>query len=526
MRDTIDETLTTAADNASVPQATEAGDVILRVDHVAKTFGPTQALRDCSIELRRGEVLSIMGENASGKSTLVKILSGVHRPDSGAIQLAGAELDHLGTPRQAQALGIATVFQEILVVPQQRVLTNIWLGSDRLFRRRVTDEQRRERGRAALAELIDSPRLDVTAGSLELSDRQAVCLARALVREPRILILDEATSALDVATRDRLFTVIRRLRAAGCGILFISHRMDEVEEIADRVTVMRSGDSVATLDRAEVTTRRLVELMSGTKDAGEEMRPTVEVGKRVQERVLVKATGVRLHEAASPIDFEIRAGELVGVAGLEGHGQDRFLRVLAGLPAAGGEVVCMTHEEPKALRTPADALESGIAYIPKDRRSEGIFPTRSILENFQVSTLPSDRKHGLVRRYLTERRFDRYAEMMNITTGHRGNAITSLSGGTQQKVVIARWLATDPKILLLNDPTRGVDVGTKGDIYRVLTDAAADGVAVVMLSTEVIELVELMDRVLVFREGELFTELTRAELTRPRLVASYFGREH
>ena len=186
----------------------------------------------------------------------------------------------------------------------------------------------------------------------------------------------------------------------------------------------------------------------------------------------------------------------------------------------------MTDGKPRALRNPSDALAAGIAYVPKDRRTEGIFATRSILENFQVSTLQSDRKHGLVRRYLTERRFDRYAGMMNIKTGHRGNAITSLSGGTQQKVVIARWLATDPKVLLLNDPTRGVDIGTKGDIYQVLNDAASAGMGVVMLSTEVIELVELMDRVLVFREGELFTELTREELTRPRLVASYFGREH
>jgi ABC-type sugar transport system ATPase subunit len=518
--------VTTAADNAPAPPATGAGDVILRVEHVAKAFGPTQALRDCSVELRRGEVLSIMGENASGKSTLVKILSGVHRPDAGEIELAGTKLDHFGSPRRAQALGIATVFQEILVVPQQRVLTNIWLGSDRLFKRRFSDEQRRQRGLQALTELIDSPRLGATAGTLPLSDRQAVCLARALVREPQILILDEATSALDVATRDRLFTVIRRLRDEGCGIMFISHRMDEVEEIADRVTVMRSGESVATLDRADVNTRRLVELMTGVKDAGEEMRPTVEVGERVRDRVLVRATGVRLHERAAAIDFEIRAGELVGVAGLEGHGQDRFLRVLAGAPAVAGEVVCMTDGKPTALRKPADALASGIAYVPKDRRTEGIFSTRSILENFQVSTLPSDRRYGLVRRYLTERRFDRYAKMMNIKTGHRGNVITSLSGGTQQKVVIARWLATEPRVLLLNDPTRGVDIGTKGDIYEVLTDAAAAGVGVVMLSTEVIELVELMDRVLVFREGELFTELTRGELTRPRLVASYFGREH
>lgn len=518
--------MSTEADNAPVPTATGAGDVVLRVEHVAKAFGPTRALRDCSLQLRRGEVLSIMGENASGKSTLVKILSGVHRPDSGEIELAGAKLDHLGSPRQAQALGIATVFQEILVVPQQRVLTNIWLGSDRLLQRRFTDDERRQRGHEALAALIDSPRLGATAADLPLSDRQAVCLARALVRKPRILILDEATSALDVATRDRLFKVIRRLRGEGCAVLFISHRMDEVEEIADRVTVMRAGESVATLDREQVNTRRLVELMTGVKDAGEEIRPTVKAGERVRDQVLVRAAGIRLHEGAAPIDFEVRAGELVGVAGLEGHGQDQFLNVLAGTPGVAGEVICTTDgKRPTALRTPADALAAGIAYVPKDRRTEGIFPTRSILENFQVATLPSDRRGGLVRRQATERRFDRFAELMNIKTGHRGNAITSLSGGTQQKVVIARWLATNPKVLLLNDPTRGVDIGTKGDIYQVLNDAAAEGVAVVMLSTEVIELVELMDRVLVFREGELFIELTRGELTRPRLVASYFGRE-
>ncbi|HKO28044.1 MAG TPA: sugar ABC transporter ATP-binding protein [Solirubrobacteraceae bacterium] len=522
MRHTLNTGSPAAPGAAADPSGDEA---ILDVAHVAKSFGATQALRDFSFSLRQGEVHSIMGENASGKSTLVKILSGVHRPDAGSIELAGASLAHLHSPRNAQALGIATVFQEILVVPQQSVLTNIWLGSDGLFKRRRTTEVRRAAGRAALGELIDDPNLDVVAGSLTLSDRQAVCLTRALVRQPRILILDEATSALDVATRDRLFEVVRRLRSEGVSILFISHRMDEVEEIADRVTVMRSGMNVATLERSEVTTRRLVELMTGSDHAGEEMRPDVGADTRVRERVLVRSRGVRLAIDRDPIDVEIRAGELVGVAGLEGHGQDLFLRVLAGLPATAGEVVCHTSDSPKTLHSPSDALSSGIAYVPKDRRDEGIFGTRSILENFQIATLRADRRAGLIHRRLTERRFDRYASMMNIRTGHRGNPITSLSGGTQQKVVIARWLATDPKVLLLNDPTRGVDINTKRDIYQVLTDAAAAGVAVVMLSTEVIELIELMDRVLVFRENQLFCELPRQRLTRARLVASYFGRE-
>jgi ABC-type sugar transport system ATPase subunit len=239
---------------------------------------------------------------------------------------------------------------------------------------------------------------------------------------------------------------------------------------------------------------------------------------------VVRAAGVRLHEEAEPIDVEIRAGELVGVAGLEGHGQDQFLRVLAGTRPFEGAVVCTAGGEEREVRSPGDALARGIAYVPRDRRSESIFESRSILENFQVATVKADRRRGLVRRALAERRFERYVETLKIVAGHRTNPITSLSGGNQQKVVIARWLAMDPRILLLNDPTRGVDAGTKRDIYRVLTDAAAQGTAIVMLSTELIELIELMDRVLVFREGQLFCELQRAELTRTRLVESYFGR--
>jgi len=265
--------------------------------------------------------------------------------------------------------------------------------------------------------------------------------------------------------------------------------------------------------------------MTGTKGGGQELRQASDASARVRDDVVVRVSGVRLRHQAAPIDAEIRAGELVGVAGLEGHGQDRFLRVLAGVPPAGGEVVCLTDGQPRTLRSPADALAGGIAYVPKDRRGEGIFETRSILENFQVATLEADRKLGLLRRSLTERRFDRYAELMRIVTGHRSNTITSLSGGTQQKVLIARWLATSPKVLLLNDPTRGVDVGTKNDIYGVLAEAASQGVAVVMLSTEAIELVELMDRVLVFREGELHRELRRGEFSNARLVASYFGQD-
>jgi len=514
----------TAHVNTAAPGALNAPGAALCVTGLAKSFGTTQALRDCTLELRHGEVLAIMGENGSGKSTLVKLLSGVHRPDAGTITIGTDTVPFLGTPKASMAAGVATVFQEILSVPQQSVLANIWLGQDGLLRRKVTNPYRTTRAAEVLGELIDEPPLNLPAGQLPLSDRQAMCIARALVRNPRILILDEATSALDVATRDRLFDVLRRLCAEGVSVLFISHRMDEVEEIADRITVMRSGDTVTTLSRGEATTRELVSLMTGGEDAVEQMHASNRMQPGTEADVVVRASGVRLHARAQALDVEVRAGEILGVAGLEGHGQDQFLRVLSGIQPFEGGVTCADSGAHTPLRSPADALRRGIAYVPRDRRDESIFESRSILENFQLTTVDKDRRHGLVRRAPAERRFREFVDTLKIRAGDHTNPITSLSGGNQQKVVIARWLAMKPRVLLLNDPTRGVDAGTKRDIYRVLTEAAGGGVAVVMLSTEVLELIELMDRVLVFREGELFTELERSALTRARLVASYFGR--
>jgi len=505
--------------------AVAASSTVLEVQGLAKAFGPTQALRDCSLELRAGEVHALMGENGSGKSTLVKILSGVHRPDAGEITIGGEQLRHLTSPRDSAAVGVFTVFQEILVAAQQSVLANIWMGSDGVLRRRLSPSERVSRARESLDRLITVRDLDQAADRLTLSDRQAVCIARVLVRAPRILILDEATSALDVATRDNLFTILRDLCAEGVGVLFISHRMDEVEEIADRVTVLRSGETVATRERGEATPRELVALMTGSEHAPEAMHQAGNAETRVRSTIALRAAAVRLREDRAPIDVEIHPGELIGLAGLEGHGQDQFLRVLAGARPVSGGVFCTVHEAEHQLRSAGDARARGVAYVPRDRRRESIFESRSILENFQLATVHVDRRRRMVRRAPALARFEHYAEVLRIRAGHRSNPVTSLSGGNQQKVVIARWLAMKPRVLLLNDPTRGVDAGTKRDIYRVLSEAAADGVAVVMLSTEVIELIELMDRVLVFREDQLFADLPRAQLTRNRLVASYFGHD-
>ena len=458
--------------------------IALRTAQLEKAFGPTQALRSCSFELRRGEVHCVVGENGSGKSTLVKILAGVHRPDAGTLALAGKTVPNLRSPRRAAAAGIATVFQEVLVVEPRSVLENVWMGSDGVFAGRVPAGEKRRRAKEVLDTLLgEAPALETPVERLSLSERQACCLARALVRDPRILVLDEATSALDVATRDRVFALLRERVEAGAAVVFISHRMDEIAEIGDRCTVMRSGETVATLGRSSATADELVRLMTG----GDHL--TAESAKRPHrpaDDVVLNVPGLELH-----------AGELVGLAGLEGHGQDDFLRSLAGA--------------------------RDVAYVPRERRAESLFESKSVRENFGIATLERDRVRGLLSHARTRARLQEYVERLSIVLGDPENAITTLSGGNQQKVVMARWLATEPKVLLLNDPTRGVDIETKREIYLRLRQMAASGTAVILLSSDTLELVHVCDRVAVFSRGRIAAIIDREALSEEAIVAASAG---
>ena len=515
----VGRTVTEAAGSAAVATPT----ALIEALSVAKAFGATQALRHASFDLQAGEVHALVGENGSGKSTLVKIFSGVHLADSGEIRLDGSAV-RLRAPRAAQASGIVTVFQEVLVTEAQSVVDNVWLGIDETWRTSVSPREKRARARAALDELLGRPLpLRTPVEELSLSDRQACSIVRALLREPKILILDEATSALDVATRDRLFAIIHRLSANGVGVIFITHRMDEVAEIGDRITVMRSGDTVATLERGKWTTTELVRLMTGSDRLAEQGRVEAESIATRRGEIVLSTRELRLRADSKPIDLEVRAGELVGIAGLEGHGQSEFLEALWGAGAASGGVVRHAGGQEIPILSPKHAAQHDIAYVPRERRLDSLFAWMSISENFALPTLTQDTRTGLLSRRSTRRRLDAYVSRLGIVLGDPEDGITTLSGGNQQKVVIARWLASGPEVLLLNDPTRGIDIGAKNDLYGLLGGLASLGLAVVMLSTEVDEHVELMDRVLVFREHELFRELTRSELSRETLVSAFFG---
>jgi ABC-type sugar transport system ATPase subunit len=499
---------------------------LLRVANLAKAFGPTQAVRDASFELRPGEVRALVGENGCGKSTVVKVLSGVHIPDAGEIELRGELVPSIRTPREAQSRGIFTVFQEVLVSESCSVLDNIWLGADGTWRTRVVPREKAARARQMLGKLLGRDvDLHMAVEELSLSDRQACGIVRALVRDPKILILDEATSALDVATRDRLFEIVGDLSRRGVGVIFITHRMDEIEQIGDRITVMRSGVTVAELDRGNWTPQQLVRLMTGSEALGKQEHDRLTPIAERRGATVLSVRGLKLRPDGRPIDLEVKAGELIGLAGLEGHGGNTFLEALRGGIATEGEVVRHADGRDAVIRNPSDAADNGFAYVPRERRLDSVFSWMSIRENFALATLGRDTRFGLLRPRASRKRLRGYVDRLGIVLGSPEHPITTLSGGNQQKVIIARWLAFGPIVLLLNDPTRGIDIGAKNDLYALFGALASEGVAVVMLSTELDEHVELMDRVLVFREQELFKEFDRSQVTRDGLVAAFFGEE-
>jgi ABC-type sugar transport system ATPase subunit len=509
---------------AADPPPPAGADIVVLTD-VSKSFGETRALRSCSFVGRAGEVHAVVGENGSGKSTMAKVLAGVVPPDSGSVTVCGGRPS---SPLAAHKLGLAMVFQEILVADGGTVLDNLYLGHDGLFRPSASQKDKRARARALLDRLTGA-RIDLAADidDLPLSMRQWVVIARSLLADPQVIIFDEATAALDHGSVDRFFAEVTRLKETGACVLVVTHRINELTAVCDRATVLSDGANVGTLVGAEITEERLLELMSGEASAEAQERVPAKSAVRVaacDDDCVITVEGLKVTAAAIPIDLSVRSSEIVGLAGLEGQGQAEFIRTVAGIDKAlAGSVRVRYEGRDHSIDSAKVAERAGVAYIPGDRKREGVFPNLSVFENFGMPRYRRTSKAGFIDRGKVHRMFLEQIRDLSIHGGRDDASINSLSGGNQQKVVIGRSLAASPLILALNDPTRGVDIATKHDLYDLLRGLAGEGKTVLFLSNEIEEFTGLCDRVAVFRSGSVSAILTGNQITNDAVLAAMFG---
>jgi len=482
---------------------------------ISKAFAGVKVLKDVGFDVRAGEVHALLGENGAGKSTLIKILSGLYTPDGGTITVDGRQIK-LTSPRDATAAGIATVYQELLLFPELSVAENIFLGHyPRTPSGAIDWSTVRSRARDLLDQL-DTRELDVDTKVLTLSvaQRQRVEIAKALSRNAKILIMDEPTASLVEADVQRLMGIVRQLRERGVGIVYVSHRMPEIFALADRVTVLRDGAHVATRDIGEVDERQLVSLMVGRPI--DSLFPKVEAA--IGETVL-QVDGLNRGRQVRDISFALRKGEILGIAGLVGSGRTELALTLFGMtPATSGKITL--DGSPVAIRSPRQARDLGIAYVPEDRGLQGLVKPMAIRKNISMATIDRLSSGIFIRAAQEAKRATEAVKRLGVRCRSISQPVGELSGGNQQKVVIAKWLETSPKVLILDEPTRGVDVGAKAEIHTIMGELVRQGVAILMISSELPEVLGMSDRVLVMAGGRIMEELSREEATPERVGAA------
>ena len=484
----------------------EAGP-LLEARGITKQFPGVKALQNVSLHVGRGEVLALIGENGAGKSTLMKILSGVHAPDSGQLLLDGAPVQLTGV-RDALDRGISLIHQELNLAGNLDIAANIFLGREP-HRYGFFDRARMEResvGHLSRVGLDLPPRTLVD--SLAIGRQQLVEIAKALSTNARVLIMDEPTSSLSQHETDQLFRVVKDLRSAGVSVIYISHRLGEVKELADRVEVLRDGQNAGALARDEINHDAMVRLMVGRDVTTEKRATSARAGEPVL-RVRNLATYAYPKQTAS---FDLYPGEILGIAGLVGAGRTELLQTIFGVtPPLGGELEVGGKRITPAQ--PRDAIRAGIALVPEDRKQQGLILEMCIRENVSLPTLRRDQRKGFINRGLEATQAREAIAQFSIATPTAEQGVHCLSGGNQQKVVLGKWLATKPRILLLDEPTRGIDVGAKQEIYAVMRKLAGEGLAILFVSSEMEEILKLPDRVLVMREGAITGELSQEELS-------------
>jgi ribose transport system ATP-binding protein len=483
---------------APTPDATVPA---VRMTGISKSFGGVRALDTVDLEVLPGEVHALLGGNGAGKSTILKVLNGVHVPDDGTVEVAGHKLA-AATPEAARAAGVAMNFQEMSLIPTLTVAQNVFLTREVRDARGLIDDEDSIRRAEAIFRMLEvevNPRALV--GDLGAGQKQLTEIAKAISQDARVLILDEPSTALAVSDVERLFVFLRKLKAQGVAIIYVSHRMDEIARIADRATILRDGRHVITAPMADLPIDTMIEHIVGKRSKG---LADVERSGATRGEALLELKNVTGPHKPDNVSFTLHRGEVLGLAGLLGSGRSALARVIAGIePAAGGEI--RIKGRPVQIRRPADAIAEGIALVPEARATQGMV----------MAILGRITKAGLVDRSRAREVTDQMIQRLSVKTASRDHAVSTLSGGNQQKVVIGKWLATDPDILILDEPTAGIDIGSKSEIIRLVRDLAMAGKGVLVISSELSELLTACDRILVMADGRAHQMLDRSELDDP-----------
>ncbi|SIT35067.1 putative sugar transporter subunit: ATP-binding component of ABC superfamily [Paraburkholderia piptadeniae] len=508
----------TQADAHSNAQQSSARAPLLDMQGIDISFGGVPALRGATLTVAAGEVHALIGQNGAGKSTMIKILTGAYRRSGGSVRFEGREID-FRTPKEAREAGISTIYQEINLVPFRSVAENIFLGREpRRFG--LIDWREVQRRASALLESFGL-QIDVRkpAGSYSTAIQQMVALARAVSSDAKMVIMDESTSSLDEREVELLFSVVRKLRDDGRAVIFVSHRLDELYALCDRVTVMRDGQTVAQSTMKDIDKRQLVTTMLGRTLAAVVQDDSAAREANLARRgdKAISAHHLAAHPKVSDVSLDVHAGEAVGLAGLLGSGRTETMRLLFGAdPAERGAL--SINGETVALKSPRDAIARGLAYLTEDRKAEGIVPDLSVRDNLTLVCLRTLSKHGVVDVKKQQAIVERFIASLGIKLRSPDQPIRELSGGNQQKVLLARWLAAQPSLLLLDEPTRGIDVGAKADVAKIVRELRDEGMAVLLSASELEELTAVADRAVVIRDGRTVAELDGAHMSESAIM--------
>jgi inositol transport system ATP-binding protein len=494
-----------------------AEDFLLRMEGISKTFPGVRALDGVALDVRPGTVHALMGENGAGKSTLMKVLIGMYSPDAGTISFAGHEVTIPDTAT-ALGLGISMIHQELSPVPEMQVHENIWLGREPLNRLWLVDKRRmvaQTRDLFKRWEIEINPRAVMK--DLSVAQTQMVEIAKAISYDSRLVIMDEPTSAITEREVEHLHRMIRSLKSTGVAVIYITHKMDEVFRISDDVTVFRDGRHVATLPAADMDRQKLIALMVGRELTHMFPKEHAEIGEVVMSVRGLTRTGV-----LDDINFDLRRGEILGLAGLMGAGRTEVLEAIFGVTSIDAGTIEI-NGKPARIRSPVDAIHRGLALLTEDRKLTGIMGVLSVRDNMTIASLPRFSPRGLLRTRQMDKECNRQREALAIKTPSIRQLIKLLSGGNQQKVLVSRWLLTAPEILMIDEPTRGIDVGAKAEIHRLMSTLASQGKAILMVSSELPEILGMSDRVLVMHEGRLTGEFSRDEVTQEKIMQAATG---